>query len=123
MLEERPFVMDAVRALATEHGYAPEDIRRSYAGWTARLVYEGVRGSRASIKVDINFLNRVPLYGVEYLPVPDVLDLDELVLSLVDGADRGLGVKGVDEGRHVGLHHLQHGLWGVGLAKDQWLGG
>ena len=32
MLEERPIVVDSVRALVREHKYVPEDIRTSYAG-------------------------------------------------------------------------------------------
>ena len=77
MLAERPEVELALRALAREHGYEPEDIRRSYAGWTARLVYEGVQGARSSIKADLNYLMRVPLYGVELLPVPGAFDLGD----------------------------------------------
>jgi hypothetical protein len=100
MVEERPAVMDAMRALAREHGYIPEDIRMSYAGWTARLVYESVRDTTASIKVDLNFLNRVPLYGVDRLPLPDVLELGSVgvpclaVDEVYGGKLKALAVRG-----------------------------
>ncbi len=100
MVEERPAVMDAVRDLAREHGYLPEDIRMSYAGWTARLVYESVRDSTASIKVDVNFLNRVPLYGIDRLPLPVVLELDAVgvpciaVEEVYGGKLKALAVRG-----------------------------
>jgi len=42
-----------------------------------KFVYESVRDSPASIKADINFLNRVPLYGVVDLPMPEILDLGD----------------------------------------------
>lgn len=77
MIAERPEVEDALRGLAREHGYAPEDVRRSYAGWTARLVYEDIQGARSSIKVDLNYLMRLPLYGVERLPVPGTFELGD----------------------------------------------
>ena len=67
--------MDALRRLGREHGYVPEDVRQSYGGWTVRFVYESVRDARASIKADVNFIMRVPLYGVETLPLPEVFDL------------------------------------------------
>jgi predicted nucleotidyltransferase component of viral defense system len=100
MREERPVVMDTVRNLAREHGYVPEDIRMSYAGWTARLVYESVRDSTASIKVDVNFLNRVPLFQVERLPIPVVLELGSVkapclaVDDVYGGKLKALAVRG-----------------------------
>ncbi len=78
MLAERPEVEGALRALVREHGYVPEDVRRSYAGWTVKFVYEGVQGARSSIKADLNYLMRVPIYGVELLPVPVTFDLGDV---------------------------------------------
>ena len=75
MLVERPEVEEAVRGLVREHGYMPEDIRHSYAGWTVKFAYEGVGGARGGIKADVNFLMRVPIYGVEALALPDVFEL------------------------------------------------
>ena len=100
MVEERPFVERAVMDLVREHGYVPEDIRRSYAGWTVRFVYESVRDSRASVKADINFLNRVPLYGVVNLPLPGILDLGDAwtpcltVEDVYGGKLKALAVRG-----------------------------
>ncbi len=100
MMEVRPVVMGAVRDLVREHGYVPEDIRRSYAGWTVKFVYESVRNSRASIKADINFLNRVPLYGVVNMPLPKVLDLGDTrtpcltVEDVYGGKLKALAVRG-----------------------------
>jgi predicted nucleotidyltransferase component of viral defense system len=92
MIDERPAVMVSIRDLAREHGYVPEDIRMSYAGWTARLVYESVRDSPASIKVDVNFLNRVPLFPVQRLPLPEVLDLGDAEVPCL-GVDEVFGGK------------------------------
>ena len=100
MLEEKPVIMDAVRDLVREHGYVPEDIRTSYAGWTVKFVYESVRDSRTSIKADINFLNRVPLFGVESLPIPDILGLGTIkapclaVDEVYGGKLKALAVRG-----------------------------
>lgn len=75
MLAEKPRVMDAIRALARAHGYACEDVGLAYAGWSVRFLYENARGQRSSIKADVNFLQRVALYGVENRELPAIFDL------------------------------------------------
>lgn len=75
MLAEKPELMRVLRDLAKDQGYTPEDVRHAYAGWTVRFVHESVTGQRASVRADVNFLMRVPLYGAEPRVLPDLFEL------------------------------------------------
>ncbi len=77
MLTEKPIVMDRIRALARAHAYSCEDVGLAYAGWSVRFLYENARGQRSSIKADLNFLQRVALYGVEKRELPKVFELHD----------------------------------------------
>lgn len=86
-------VETALDAVAQAGGYALERSQDSHALRAYQLRYDGVLGSRDHIKLDINYLERVPVLKPvqmtppEWLPVPDtpvpVLDLDELAGSKV----------------------------------------
>jgi len=64
MLAERGDVMRALVALATSMGYEVAEGADEHAGRTYRLHYAGEVG-RDTIKIDLNFLNRVPVLGGE----------------------------------------------------------
>lgn len=76
MKRDRPDLESALIALAEAHGYQAEVERRSYAGSKARFLYENSHGARDSVRVDINYLMRVPLYGIVRLDLPGLFDLE-----------------------------------------------
>ncbi|HLF07009.1 MAG TPA: nucleotidyl transferase AbiEii/AbiGii toxin family protein [Thermoplasmata archaeon] len=76
MLQERPLVKEAIKSLATEHGYRMDEVADEHAGWSARFLYKNTREQTESIKVDVNYLMRLTLFGVEEKELPSVLDLD-----------------------------------------------
>ena len=63
MLKDMDPLVSAIRKVAQELGYRVESGKAEHAGTTMKLVYDRVRGpgGRDFIKVDLDFLNRVPL--------------------------------------------------------------
>lgn len=87
MQAQRPTVEEQIQALAGSFGYEPDVESRSYAGWKLRLLYENCHEERDSIRVDVNYVTRVPLYGIEHRDFPDLFELPEAevpCLSLED---------------------------------------
>lgn len=113
MLAEKPLVMDAIRALARAHGYACEDVGLAYAGWSVRLLYESARGQRSSIKADVNFLQRVALYGVEKRELPAVFELADAAVpcmtveEVYGGKFAALAIRGEPRDVFDAAHFLQ----------------
>lgn len=76
MEDEREDVFDAVEALADELDYPTEIIRDGHALRTYRLDYTGANGNHDHIKLDLNFLERVPvLHPPDELDPPPVLEI------------------------------------------------
>lgn len=87
MQAQRPKVEEEIQALAGAFGYEPDVESRSYAGWKLRLLYENCHEERDSIRVDVNYVMRVPLYGFEHCDFPGLFELPEAevpCLSLED---------------------------------------
>lgn len=82
MLVERPELERALQELAEAWGYAVDVERRSYAGSKTRFLYTNLHGQRDSIRVDLNYLMRLPLYGVERRELPGIFELDGRVPAL-----------------------------------------
>lgn len=76
MLRERPEVEQRLQDLAREHGYTVDAVGASYIMGRFSLRYENAKGTPDSIKADVNYLMRLPLYGVERRELPAVFDLD-----------------------------------------------
>jgi predicted nucleotidyltransferase component of viral defense system len=76
MLEERPQVERTLEEAVHARGYEVDEETRSYAGRKVRLLYTNVHGHRDSIRADLNYLMRLPLYGVERHDLPVVFELD-----------------------------------------------
>ncbi len=76
MLEERPQVEQALEEVVTAHGYEVDEESRSYAGRKLRFRYTNVHGHQDSIRADLNYIMRLPLYGVERHDLPAVFELD-----------------------------------------------
>ena len=65
MLEARPGVEQAVVDLARRQGYRVQLSADAFAGRKYYLVYRSVAGSEDRIEVDLNFLFRLPVCGIE----------------------------------------------------------
>lgn len=76
MESDREELLGDLEDLVESLGYRFEKVTSSYAVWKGRFVYENAHGSADSIKADINFLMRVPLYGIHRHTLPDLFDLD-----------------------------------------------
>lgn len=75
MEQGRDHVLTDVRALVERFGYRFERETASYISWKGRFVYVNAHGSPDSVKADLNVLMRVPLYGVDHLPLPDLFGI------------------------------------------------
>lgn len=62
MEKERPTIEKTLRTVGESEGYEVRDISKSYASESFHLRYENVYGRPDSIKVDTNYLNRLPLF-------------------------------------------------------------
>jgi len=65
----RPELLAELEALARASGYEVTHERASYAMAHLRLAYRGVSGRPAQLKLDVNFLDRVPVLSPERRPV------------------------------------------------------
>lgn len=76
MLQERPEVEKRLQDLAREHGYAADRSGGSYIMSRFSLRYANAKGTPDGVKADVNYLMRLPLYGVERRDLPAIFDLD-----------------------------------------------
>jgi predicted nucleotidyltransferase component of viral defense system len=67
MLDERPKLDDAVRAVCGRLGIGVKRVPGEHAGGKWRLSYAGTSGRSAKLELDVNFLLRVPLWGSSLL--------------------------------------------------------
>jgi len=65
MLEDRPRVEEAVAEVARRRGYAVQQSADAFAGRKLYLRYRSVLGQPERIEVDLNYLFRVPIAGIE----------------------------------------------------------
>ena len=65
MLAARPDVEAGVERLARRRGYRAQWSRPEHAGRRAFLRYASALGGEATIVIDVNYLHRVPLAGIE----------------------------------------------------------
>lgn len=75
MEDERPRVVEEITRIVEAHDYTSDPRPDSHALWASRFVYENTFDSGDSIKTDVNFLVRVPLYGLDHRPLPPLFDL------------------------------------------------
>lgn len=76
MIVERVQVEDALLDLAKTRGYETDVERKNYILFKTRLLYKNHHGVRDSIRLDVNYLMRLPLYGVESRDLPAIFELD-----------------------------------------------
>lgn len=65
MLEEKPKLEEALQRLCTAQGYTTQRIPTEHAGGKWRLRYTGYLNQPQILEVDVNYLFRVPIWGVE----------------------------------------------------------
>lgn len=65
MLADRPMVEEAVTVLAERRGYRVQRSADAFAGRKLHLHYGSVLGMGGVIQVDVNYLYRLPLDGIE----------------------------------------------------------
>jgi predicted nucleotidyltransferase component of viral defense system len=85
MLADRPNVDRAIIALAERQGYRIQVSADAFAGRTLHLHYESAFGMGGVIQIDINYVHRLPLDGVEgrTLWQPGELDRPRVVVVSV----------------------------------------
>jgi predicted nucleotidyltransferase component of viral defense system len=59
--DRRPALLERIEELARGSGYEVISERASYAMAHLRMNYDGIEGHRSFIKIDVNFLDRVPV--------------------------------------------------------------
>lgn len=67
MVEERPKVEDAVRAVCSREGFAITRLPTDHAGGKWRLRYESSILGEGSLEVDLSYMFRLPLWEVQHL--------------------------------------------------------
>lgn len=91
MLEAKPEVEQAIADLARRQGYRVQRSADAFAGRKYYLLYRSVVGSEDRIEVDLNFLFRLPICGIESHnlwqpgelehPLIQVVSLEEILIG------------------------------------------
>ena len=68
MLDERPKVEQAVRAVCSRDGLPIKRMPSEHAGGKWRLAYTRSTGDSGNLELDVNFMLRVPLWEPVFLP-------------------------------------------------------
>jgi predicted nucleotidyltransferase component of viral defense system len=87
MLEDRPRVEEAVAEVARRRGYAVQQSADAFAGRKLYLRYQSVLGQPERIEVDLNYLFRVPIAGIETRTLWQPGDLDRPQIRVVGLAE------------------------------------
>lgn len=83
MLEERPLIEAALIELANKRKFRVQKSAEAFAGRKFYLHYRSVLGSDDRIEVDLNFVFRVPLSGLESCELWQPGELDRPVVRMV----------------------------------------
>jgi predicted nucleotidyltransferase component of viral defense system len=75
MLEERPKIDEAIRAVCEREGLRIKRIPNDHAGGKWRLSYDRAIGSTGTLELDLNFMLRQPLWRPERMDSPELLGL------------------------------------------------
>lgn len=91
MLEDRPLVETALEELARKRGYRAQKSADAFAGRKFYLNYRSVLGPEDRIEIDLNFLFRVPLAGIETRELWQPGDLERPSVRMVGQDELFLG--------------------------------
>lgn len=85
MLEEKPVLEAGLGRLLVEHGYALARRPTEHAGgkWRTRFA-SALGGGNASLEVDVGYMARQPLFGVEAMPSARLGDFQARGIPVVD---------------------------------------
>jgi hypothetical protein len=84
MLEERPQIEDAVRAVCERQETTVRRAPSDHAGGKWRLSYERAAGGTGSLELDLNFLLRVPLWPSTRMDSPSLLGVEASQVAVLD---------------------------------------
>ena len=101
MLEERPKVEEALRAVFSRDGFTVRRVPAEHAGGKWQLRYPSAGGQGGNLEVDINFMFRIPLWPVKTMDSRPV------------GIWRAVGIQVVD------IHELAAGKLSALLSRQQ----
>lgn len=99
MLEERPKLEEAIRAVCSREGFNIARSPTEHAGGKYRLRYVSALGQGGNLEVDVNYMLRVPLWSPQHLDSRSV------------GAYRAKGIPVID------LHELAAGKLSALLSR------
>jgi len=91
MLKERPLVEAALIELAHKRGFRVQKSAEAFAGRKFYLHYRSVLGPEDRIEVDLNFIFRVPLSGLESCELWQPGELDRPVVRMVGREELFIG--------------------------------
>ena len=83
MLKERPLVEAALIELAHKRGFRVQKSAEAFAGRKIYLHYRSVLGPEDRIEIDLNFIFRVPLSGLESSELWQPGELDRPVVRMI----------------------------------------
>ncbi|MFZ2055087.1 MAG: nucleotidyl transferase AbiEii/AbiGii toxin family protein [Candidatus Aminicenantales bacterium] len=91
MLKERPLVEAALIELAQKRGFRVQKSAEAFAGRKFYLHYRSVLGPEDRVEVDLNFVFRVPLSGLESCELWQPGELDRPVVRMVGREELFIG--------------------------------
>jgi len=91
MLRDRPLVETALVELARKQQYRMQKSAEAFAGRKFYLNYRSILGPEDRIEVDLNFIYRVPLAGIESKELWQPIELERPVVRMVGQEELFLG--------------------------------
>jgi predicted nucleotidyltransferase component of viral defense system len=121
MLEERPRLEQALRAVCDREGYVVRKIPESHAGGKWLIRYRSASGQGGNLEIDVNFMFRQPLW--QPIPMDTILPQIEKArdIPILDIHEQAAGKLAALFGRHTSrdLFDSHHILGNVKLDKDR----
>ena len=99
MLAERPSFEQAIRNVCRQEGLSIDRFTDRYSGGKSQMTYTNVEGRADKLELDINYLNRIPLWGTTH----------RKSYSLDIWQARGISV--------LDIHELVAGKWAAMLER------
>lgn len=101
MLLERPEVEKALEAVFLREGLTIRRIPEKHAGGKWQLRYASVLGGNGNLEVDLNFMFRIPLYGIHKQCSHSIGKRKTKEIALLDIHELGAGKLSALFGRHA----------------------
>lgn len=101
MLLERPQVEKALEAIFQREGLSIRRIPQKHAGGKWQLRYPSVLGGNGNLEVDLNYMFRIPLYGIHKKHSHNIGTRKTKEIPLLDLHELGAGKLSALFGRHA----------------------